>query len=141
MDYKKQAENLFYDAKDWGGNLHIRKDLYDAAQSITDLLAWAEAEEKEVEHLRESLDFARTKDAEIVRLGRALSEAEARAEKAEREREVAISDLKEISDCDYCKGMCNNVEVDDCRECSNETCKCRGCDGHSNWEWKGQKEE
>ena len=59
IDYKEQIENLLYDAKDWGGDPHIRKDLYGSAQSITDLLARAEA-------------------------------AEARAEKAERERDAAV---------------------------------------------------
>lgn len=38
-----------YDAKDWGGDPHIRKDLYGAAQSITNLLARAEAAEARAE--------------------------------------------------------------------------------------------
>lgn len=48
MDYREQAESLLYDAKDWAGDPHIRKDLHSAAQSITDLLARAEAAEARV---------------------------------------------------------------------------------------------
>ena len=53
--------------------------------------------------------------------------AEARAEKAEGERDAAISDLKLCAVCYTCK-----KEV---------TADCNGCEESENWEWRGQKEE
>lgn len=58
MDYKEQVENLLYDAKDWAGDPHIRKDLYGSAQSITDLLARAEAAEARAEKAEVRLFYA-----------------------------------------------------------------------------------
>lgn len=58
MDYKEQVENLLYDAKDWGGDPHIRKDLYGSAQSITDLLARAEDAEARSEKAEVRLFYA-----------------------------------------------------------------------------------
>lgn len=58
MDYREQAESLLYDAKDWAGDPHIKKDLHGAAQSITDLLARAEAAEAMVDEAEASLAAA-----------------------------------------------------------------------------------
>ena len=61
-----------------------------------------------------------------------------RAEQAERERDAAIADLKEIGDCEYCSGKCSNLETEDCRDCSDIGCQCRTCAGCSNWAWRGR---
>ena len=53
--------------------------------------------------------------------------AEARAEKAERERDAAVADLKLTSDCRVCENL-NSW-------CSENPDKCKG------WKWRGQKEE
>lgn len=52
--------------------------------------------------------------------------AEARAEKAERERDAAVKDLHIANDCDTCK---------------TTTCVPRGGNGGCRFEWRGQKEE
>lgn len=52
--------------------------------------------------------------------------AEARAEKAERERDAAVKDLHIAEDCDTCK---------------TTTCVPRGGNGKCRFEWRGQKEE
>lgn len=97
MDYRGQVESLLYDAKDWAGDPHIRKDLHGAAQSITDLLARAEA-------------------------------AEARAEKAEKERDAAVSDLETI--------MAYNSDT--CQFCKNGQCYVRGGTKPCLPKWRGQ---
>ena len=53
--------------------------------------------------------------------------AEARAEKAERERDAAVADLRLVSDC----RTCGNVSP----WCIDNPDKCKG------WEWRGRKEE
>ena len=53
--------------------------------------------------------------------------AEARAEKAERERDAAVADLRLVSDC----RTCGNVSP----WCIENPDKCKG------WEWRGRKEE
>lgn len=68
----------------------------------------------------------------------ALNAATARAEQAERERDAAIADLKEIGDCEYCSGKCSNLETEYCRDCSDIGCQCRTCAGCSNWAWRGR---
>lgn len=90
MDYRGQVESLLYDAKDWAGDPHIRKDLHGAAQSITDLLARAEAAEYEPEQRKEYYDkmvdaLAAVGSKELEEAKGKLRAAEARAEKAERE--------------------------------------------------------
>lgn len=53
--------------------------------------------------------------------------AEARAEKAERERDAAVADLRLVSDC----RTCGNVSP----WCIDNPDRCKG------WEWRGRKEE
>lgn len=131
MDYRGQVESLLYDAKDWAGDPHIRKDLHGAAQSITDLLARAEAAEYELEQRKEYYDkmvdaLAAVGSKELEEAKGKLRAAEARAEKAERERDAAIKDLHIAEDCDTCK---------------SKTCVPRGGNGKCRFEWRGQKEE
>ena len=69
---------------------------------------------------------------ELGKVRKALAEAEARAEKAERERDAAIEEIPKI--CYYCKhrkGWRVCEDWNGSREA--ETCK--------KWEWRGQKEE
>lgn len=119
MDYKQLASDLISGCEEncadcgYAGDSEFECTIAQlAATAITDLLARAEVAEKEVERLHESLDFARTKDAEIVRLGQLLNEAEAReknlieamqvvmarAEKMESERDAAVKCIEEIED-------------------------------------------
>lgn len=132
-----------------------------AATAITGLLARAESAEADRGKLKEKLGLASaalkakvveipdtTEDdlrkAEInaaveiatFKLKEQLKEAEARAEKAERERDAAVNDLKKevmgkIWACDYCKK--NDPENFQCKR--DDLCGC------SEWEWRGQKEE
>lgn len=59
--------------------------------------------------------------------------AEARAEKAENERDAAVSDLR----------GCAIESCAECMYCLYRTAKsfCWNCTDGSNWKWKGQKEE
>lgn len=59
--------------------------------------------------------------------------AEARAEKAEKERDAAVSDLR----------GCAIESYAECMYCLYRTAKsfCWNCTDGSNWKWKGQKEE
>lgn len=68
--------------------------------------------------------------------------AEARAEKAERERDAAIERIKEdhwCEDCKYCHvaEACRNDGL--CFVC-NATCYCEDYDSGSKWEWRGKEE-
>lgn len=60
-------------------------------------------------------------------------EAEARAEKAERERDAAVSDLETI--------MAYGKSVDTCTFCKNAQCYTRGGTKICFPKWRGQKEE
>lgn len=90
-----------------------------AITAITDLLSRAES--------AESAQYT---------LQRAVAEYKARAEKAERERDAAVNDLKKevmgkIYACDYCK----KNDPDDFQCTHDDLCGCH------EWEWRGQKEE
>lgn len=137
MDYRGQVESLLYDAKDWAGDPHIRKDLHGAAQSITDLLARAEAAEYELEQRKEYYDkmvdaLAAVGSKELEEAKGKLRAAEARAEEAERERDAAVEEIPKI--CYYCKRRKGWKVCEDWNGSQEaETCK--------KWEWRGQKEE
>lgn len=69
-------------------------------------------------------------NAQNLRVSKILARAEAaeaRAEKAERERDAAVADLRLVSDC----RTCGNVSP----WCIENPDKCKG------WEWRGRKEE
>lgn len=66
--------------------------------------------------------------------------AEARAAKAEKERDAAVNDLKFAFNCDSCKWESAVTCSYNCREC-NLTCHCRDCMNLSKWEWRGTQEE
>lgn len=69
---------------------------------------------------------------ELGKVRKALAEAEARAEKAERERDAAVEEIPKI--CYYCKRRKGWKVCEDWNGSQEaETCK--------KWEWRGQKEE
>lgn len=97
MDYKGQADLMRRDAEEFDGPGYIIGDLRNAAQSITDLLARAEAAEKREAELRELLavvnnlkkyypagqEFSVVTKELSDQLWDRVKNAEARAEKAE----------------------------------------------------------
>ena len=99
----------------------------DAATDITDLLARAEAAEKEAEWLKKCVELAQRKEAE----------AEDRAKKAERDRDAAVKWIKEFTEsidrpCVACKHDTGDyVSLGVCGGCSKE---------NSKWEWKEKDE-
>lgn len=73
MDIEKLIEHLERRGLSNGSSLGPHSGLYDeAADAFTALLAENEKLRAEMSQARESLDFARTKDAEILRLGMEL---------------------------------------------------------------------
>lgn len=144
MDYKKLVDEL-EDYFDIYTDLHPA--IFDeAATAITDLLARAEAAEEELKqketYYKQMVDALAATDSfekqklceEADHLKDLLKEAEARAEKAERERDAAVKDLKDevmgkIWACDYCKK--NDPEDFRCKR--DDLCGC------SEWEWRGEK--
>ena len=109
MDYKEQIEQAKHAAEKWRekhrivgvGEFRVDCMVDDLTRSITDLLARTEAAEARVRELETSFRTEKCENGpECVELGKvrkALSAAEARAEKAERERDTAISDLTYIA--------------------------------------------
>lgn len=66
--------------------------------------------------------------------------AEARAEKAERERDVAISDLTYIART-YPVDLCDDLVCQYCKHYQNVNTGCPGWTENDCFEWRGQKEE
>ena len=75
---------------------------------------------------------AQAADAITDLLARAET-SEARAEKAERERDAAVNDLGRIKSCKVCN------HCDSLKTLIPEVCK--KCHHGDKWEWRGQKEE
>ena len=67
-------------------------------------------------------------------------EAEARAEKAERERDAAISDLTYIART-YPVDLCDDLVCQYCKHYQNVNTGCPGWTENDCFEWRGQKEE
>lgn len=128
MDYKEQIDRLRSKISELE-NSELAVELFDGL--ITDLLARAEAAEACVRELETSFRTEKCENgpecAELGRVRKALAEAEARAEKAERERGAAVADLRLASDC----RTCGNVSP----WCIENPDKCKG------WKWRGKKEE
>lgn len=78
-------------------------------------------------------EWVETAATVIVKLLARTEAAEARAEKAEKERDAAVSDLR----------GCAIESCAECMYCLYRTAKsfCWNCTDGSNWKWKGQKEE
>lgn len=129
-----------------------------AATAINDLLALAEAAEKRVEELEKSLSDAaqvvktmqertipyyrnRAEAAEkevewknkvIEAAERRFVEAEARAEKAERERDAAVKVIERVRSCKDC-GHYTGEWTPPCKECQDSE------EHHPCFKWRGQK--
>ena len=125
MDYKEQIEQAKHAAEKWRekhrivgvGEFRVDCMVDDLTRSITDLLARAEAAEARVRELETSFRTEKCENgpecAELGRVRKALAEAEARAEKAERERDELFRILNDVcqdvrakSADEYVCGLC-----------------------------------
>lgn len=160
MDYKELIDILQDET-----NPNVLDYIDDAVTAINDLLARVEAAENERDRLREAMKpnclqcesmhkngncmevggFCTSVPAAhcplIPKLLKRTSEAETRAEKAERERDYAIKQLKIAADenggCWGCKWLDDMTE-----KCTNPEGMVY-CNTRTNnmWEWRGLKEE
>lgn len=83
------------------------------------------------------LDLAATAITDLLARAEA---AEARAEKAERERDAAISDLTYIART-YPVDLCDDLVCQYCKHYQNVNTGCPGWTENDCFEWRGQKEE
>lgn len=78
-----------------------------------------------------NVDLLRTAAEAIVNLLERVEEAESRAEKAEREKDAAVNDLRIFGHCCSC-----------CKWFNAPNCKAKEpCGTNDNWEWRGLKED
>lgn len=104
---------------------------------IPELLARAETAEarcKRLEEARENANEAAAKWEGMYHM------AEARAEKAERERGAAISDLTYIART-YPVDLCDDLVCQYCKHYQNVNTGCPGWTENDCFEWRGKKEE
>lgn len=146
MDYKEQIEQAKHAAEKWRekhrivgvGEFRVDCMVDDLTRSITDLLARAEAAEACVRELETSFRTEKCENGpECVELGRvrkALAEAEARAEKAERERDAAVKVIERVRSCKDC-GHYTGEWTPPCKECQDSE------EHHPYFKWRGQKED
>lgn len=141
MDYKEQIDRLRSEISELE-NSELAVELFDGL--ITDLLARAEAAEARVRELETSFRTEKCENGpECVELGKvrkALSAAEARAEKAERERDAAISDLTYIART-YPVDLCDDLVCQYCKHYQNVNTGCPGWTENDCFEWRGKKED
>ena len=104
------------------------RDLNDAPK----LRAENEKLRAERERKNEALDFARTKDAEIVRLGTEL-------ERVKLERDAAVEQLHGI--CSACKNYSPYHNRGRCRFCVYEPARNKDAEVNDNWQWRGPQKE
>ena len=151
MDYKEKIEQAKRAAVKWRekhpivgvGELRVDCMVDDLCRYITDLLARAEAAEDELmqkeSYYNQMVDALSATDSfekqklceEADHLKDLLKEAEARAEKAGRERDAAVSDLETV--------MAYNSDT--CQFCKNGQCYIRGGTKPCLPKWRGMKEE
>lgn len=87
-----------------------------------------------LDQAKEALDFCRTKDAEIIRLGQERN-------RLKRERDQAIKDLRHKDACEVCIGFNDQEDCDcECLDCKLK-CRCKNCIDESLWQWRGVQEE
>ena len=80
---------------------------------------------------------------ELGKVRKALQVAEARAEKAEKERDAAVERIRQDRWCEDCKyqpvfSLCENDGM--CDMCGTP-CYCGRCIDGNLWKWRGEKEE
>ena len=135
----------------------------DKTASITDLLARAEAAEAANNQLdgtvntlmesnrRMAEELKAHTETDLAKAHEALSAdwaerkkraeaAEARAEKAERERDTAISDLTYIART-YPVDLCDDLVCQYCKHYQNVNTGCPGWTENDCFEWRGKREE
>lgn len=150
MDCKELIRELCfiskYEKRREYNEINVGDAMAQAATAITDLLARAESAEAElkqketyydkmVDALAATDSFDKQKLCEEAdHLKDLLKEAEARAEKAERERDAAVSDLETIM-------AYGEAELDTCEFCKNGQCYAMGGTKPCLPKWRGQKEE
>lgn len=87
-----------------------------------------------LDQAEETLDFCRTKDAEIIRL-------EQERNRLKRERDQAIKDLRHNDACEVCIGFNDQEDCGcECLDCKLK-CRCKNCIDESLWQWRGVQEE
>lgn len=91
--------------------------------------------------LRQAAAALEQQSLELEGMRSAANSLKMHLEKVTAERDAAVSDLKEMCDCDYCANDCVNIEEDCCEFCGVESCSCRGCIGGGNWTWRGLQKE
>ena len=105
--------------------------------SITDLLYRAEAAEARCDRLEEARENANEACAKWEGMYHMAME---RAEKAERERDAAISDLTYIART-YPVDLCDDLVCQYCKHYQNVNTGCPGWTENDCFEWRGNKEE
>ena len=132
MDYKKLAADLLSSCEEncadceYAGDSEFECTIAQlAATAITDLPARAEAAEARCETLEK---MVKEYQDELIPGYRE------RAEKAERERDAAVSDIETIL-------AYGNVNLDTCQYCRNGQCYARGGTKPCFPKWRGAKEE
>lgn len=153
MDYKKLAADLLSGCEEncadceYAGDSELECTIAQlAATAITDLLARAEAAEARcaaldgvVSEYQEEIipgfrKLAEKAEARVKKLSEALEREKRRAEKAERERDAAVSDLETIM-------AYGEACLDTCEFCKNAQCYARGGTKPCLPKWRGQKGE
>ena len=146
MDYKEQIEQAKHAAEKWRekhrivgvGEFRVDCMVDDLTRSITDLLARAEAAKARVRELETSFRTEKCENGpECAELGRARKRAEAaeaRAEKAERERDAAVKVIERVRSCKDC-GHYTGEWTPPCKECQDSE------EHHPYFKWRGQKED
>ena len=150
MDYKEQIEKLKnLECIAYGYNINgevlgmdcgdFEQIMVDAAESINDLLARAEAAEHLLQEVKEQRDYCHEKFdvAEKnyqIEMGRRKS-AEYRARKAEQERDAAVKTIFEWAGCPECKFWDSENYW-----CEKHDREAEPSDGCSTPEWRGKKE-
>lgn len=73
----------------------------------------------------------------------AITDLLARAQKAERERDAAVLDLKNGAWCENCAHYADMSECGDLPKCDicRVECYCKDCTDGIKWVWRGVKEE
>ena len=66
MDIEKLIERFEYDAKDWAGDPHIKRDLLEAATALSTLQAENEKLRAELEQVKQEVDAAQSLLAERI---------------------------------------------------------------------------
>ena len=133
MDYEKLIERLRTDSLYADkASLEIMDLCMEAATAIETLRDENEQLRAELAQAHESLDFARTKDAEIIRLGADLARVTA-------ERDAAVDELH--GKCSVCSHYTPYHNDGPCASCKFEVACFVPEKATDKWEWRGIKED